>query len=158
RFCTPTRRPRNRPTLAGLAAEVLSQLIGIEPTELSADSRLLENAHLEILRVYRALAVVCPAECRASEAQCIPEGWVRAVARGEVVAQLLFRAADHAEVPVIADAAVVLNPVDLVLLVADQPGITDLRDDHLDLERLELAREHVADRLRVGVRERATAH
>src|SRR5262245_9888037 len=75
-----------------------------------------------------------------------------------MTAQLLLGAADHTEVSVIADAAVVLNPVDLILLVPGQTGIADLRHDHFDLERLELARECVADRLRVGVRERAPAH
>src|SRR5262245_44589016 len=75
-----------------------------------------------------------------------------------MTAQLLFGPADHAEVPVIADAAVVLDAVDLVLLVPREPGIADLSDDHLHLERLELAREGVADRLGVGVRERAAAH
>src|SRR5215470_13333662 len=154
RFCT--RPPVG--LLGELAGEQLIQLIGGEPSELAADSRLLQKTDFQILRRNARTAVARSLERRATELDRLPEGQAGLMPALQEAAELVGESTDHAEVLVVRDAAVELDAIDRVVLVTGEFRIADLRHDHLDLERLQLAREDVTHRLRVGIGERARAH
>src|SRR5712692_7346150 len=134
------------------AQELAERLHGNAP-ELALDLRAVEDGDLEVALAERL--VLRDRQRPHAEPERLAERQPLAVVILEEPPDLVRLAAHRRIVVLVLDRAVVEDVVDFVLRAV---RLGHLGHEHLDLERLDVLREDVPERLRVGVGERLGGH